>query len=630
MLDGRSIVAICEWNPISIMNRLAIFFLPLLLAALPMPAAEAHRADVCIYGATPSGIVAAVTARQEGCSVLIVEPSRWVGGILGAGIKPLQDCPVPAAVGGLTSSRIFKMGRQPDVLRQDFAAWLAEEGITVIHEHRVQRVEMDGTSISKIILELAPPDKHGVPAPVAARKDAAVIEAKVFIDASYEGDVMAASGVQYAVGREAAATYDEELAGVGPTTNWTPLDPYVIPGDPDSGLLPWVEADHGLAKGAADDYTQAYNYRYYVTSDPAKRATFERAANYDAKDFELVGRYVEYLKSTIADEEALLKRLRDIFPGWRNSGDYNYKRESLVTMSPLGLSRLYQDGDWETRAKVWRQHKDYLSGLHHFLSTDARVPEVFRKETAELGLDKTMHADTEGWPNQLYVRITRRMKGPYVLTLADVWNKTSEKDGVGLALYGVDIYPVRRFVVANEAGQIGVATEGNMFVGGSHGTGHPYPVPYRSITPRADECTNLLVPVCFSASYIAYASARMEPVFCVLGESAGVAAAQAIRTKTSVQNIDFKRLRNRIVERGQVLEWTNELAAQTKKKRSGIETGEWASQRDWNDDKPGWEWLFPFIDTNQDGKITLNEHTAFQDYKQKHPDWQKMLKDQSK
>jgi hypothetical protein len=432
--------------------------------------------------------------------------------------------------------------------------------------------------------------------------------------------------VKEAVGRESAETYHEDLAGVGPTTNWTPIDPYLVAGDPKSGLLPWVETDHVLPKGAADDYTQAYNFRYYVTRDQQKRVPFE-PANYNAQDFEVVGRYVEHLVRTTDDAAKLTKRLRDIFPGWLNSGEYNYKRDSLITMAPLGLSRFYQDGTWEARSKVWRQHQDYLSGLHHFLSTDARVPEAFRKETAELGLDKTMHSDTEGWPNQLYVRLTRRMKGPYILTLADVWNQTKAEDGVGLALYGVDIYPVRRYVVTNESGQIGVATEGNMFVGGSQGTGHPYPIPYRAITPKADECSNLLVPVCFSASYIAYASARMEPIFCVLGESAGVAAAQAIHASTSVQNVDANQLRRRLFKRGQILEWTDALAQQAKQRRNtGIETGEWASQQEWSDAKPSWEWLFPFIDTNKDGKIALTEHTAFQDYKKRHPDWQKSLK----
>lgn len=584
-----------------------------------------RKVDVCVYGATPGGIVAAVTAHQEGCSVLIVEPSRWVGGILGAGIKPMQDCAAPQAVGGLTTSRVFKLGEKPDVIRQAFAAWLEEEKIPVLFEHRVQKAEKTGTSISKLVLELAPPDAHGVPVPKAIQADAATVEAKVFIDASYEGDVLAAAAVPYAVGRESKEVFNEELAGVGPTTNWTPIDPYVIPGDPQSGLLPLVDKDHGLPKGAADDYTQAYNYRFYVTRDPAKRIPIEKPAGYDAKDFEVVGRYVEHLvRTTEGGEAKLLKRLRDIFPGWLNSGEYNYKRDSLVTIAPLGVSRYYQDGSREAKTRVWQQHLDYLSGLHEFLSTDARVPEKFRKETAELGLNRTMHEDTGGWPNQLYVRISRRMQGPYVLTLADVWNKTQVTDSVGLALYGVDIYPVRRYAVADPTtGKMGVATEGNMFVGGAEGTGHPYPIPYRALTPKAEACGNLLVPVCFSASYIAYASARMEPVFCVMGESAGVAAAQAIHDGVAVQGIDVTKLQERLLKRGQILQWTG---PNVRPKPGAVASGEWESQEAWNEAKPGWEWLFPFVDKDKNGKISKDEHEAFQEYKKQHPDWVKVLK----
>ena len=580
--------------------------------------------DVCVYGATPAGIVAAVAAKQEGCSVLVVEPSRWVGGILGAGIKPAQDCADRRAVGGLTASTVFALGHRPDVIRKNFGAWLQQEQIPVLFEHRVQRVEKSGPAIVKLVLQLAPPDSDAVPAATAQQTDAAVIVAKIFIDASYEGDLMAAAKVKYAVGRESAAAHGEKLAGVGPATNWTPIDPYVVPGDPKSGLIPLVDADHGLPRGAADDYTQAYNYRYYVTRDPDKRIPFEKPANYQPKDYELVRRYVEFLVREYKDDAGrLAQRLRDIFPGWPNSGEYNYKRDSLVTISPLGVSRFYQDGGWDARARVWRQHKDYLCGLHHFLSTAPCVPEAFRKETAALGLDKTMHPDTGGWPNQLYVRITRRMVGPYFLTLADVWNQTQVADGVGLALYGVDTYPVRRYAVAGTNGQIGVATEGNMFVGGARGTGHPYPIPYRAITPKAAECSNLIVPVCFSASYIAYASARMEPVFCVLGESAGVAAAQSAKAGVPVQNLDVKQLQTRLLERGQILEWTGQASV------SAAQQVEWNSRQDWNESKPGWEWLFPFIDKDRDGKISAAEHEEFQKYKAEHPDWRKELKAES-
>jgi hypothetical protein len=520
--------------------------------------AEPVKVDVCVYGATPAGINAAIAAKQEGASVILIEPSRWVGGILGAGIKTQQDCPEPKAVGGLTQSKIFTFGDFPSLLRRDFEKWLVDEKIGIIREHRVKSTTKDGEKITKLTLENAPPDKDGIPAPEAIPgSPEKEIQAAVFIDASYEGDLMAKAGVSYSFGREARDSFNEEPAGVGKPTNWTPIDPYVKPGDPSSGIIPHVDADHGKPPGSADDYTQAYNYRFYVTDNPANRAGFGVPPGYDAAQFELVGRFVELLKKKHADDPKKLdERLSAIFPGWMNSGEYNYQRNSLVTMAPLNVSRFYQDGDYVTKSRVWRQHRDYLAGLHHFMSTDPRVPQEFREKTAKLGLKRDTHPDTNGWPNQLYVRISRRMDGPYKLTHKDVLNQTDEKDSVGLALYGVDTYPPRRYVAKHpETGEIGVATEGNMFIGGAKGTGHPYPVPYRSITPKAAECENLLVPVCFSATYIAYASARMEPVFAVLGESAGVAAAQAVKSNQTVQQIDMAKLQSRLKDRDQILAW---------------------------------------------------------------------------
>ncbi len=532
-----------------------LVFLALVVCAR---AAETGRqVDVCIYGATPSGVVAAVTAKQEGRTVLLVEPSRWVGGILGAGLKPKQDCPEPRAVGGLTQSVVFALGNDPLKIRESYLAWLKREGIAVIYEHRVKSAAKADGRIQQITLEYAPPGPLGVPAAKAVPGRELAVTAKVFIDASYEGDLMALAGVKYFTGREPAAKYNEKPAGVNAPTNWTALDPYVRPGDPASGLLPYVDADHGKPLGAGDDYTQAYNFRYYVTSDPARRVAIPPPANYSPAQFELVGRFVAKLvQENAADKAKLMKLLGGLFPGWPNSGDYNYQRASLVSIAPLGVSRFYQDGDWATRSRIWQGHIDYLAGLHHFLSTDPRVPEEFRKKTEALGFDGTFHPETQGWPHQLYVRISRRMDAAYIVTHADVLNQTSVADSVGLALYGVDTYPVRRYAVADpKTGQMGVATEGNMFLGGAFGTKRPYAMPYRAIVPKAEQCTNLIVPVCFSASYIAYASARMEPVFSVLGESAGVAAAQAIRTKSSVQGIDVKELQRRLLERGQVIEW---------------------------------------------------------------------------
>jgi hypothetical protein len=520
---------------------------------------ERRQADVCVYAATPSGCLAAVAAAREGRSVLVVEPSRWTGGVLGAGIKPAQDCANRQAVGGLTVEVFAKAGNAPAATREYFRKLLDEHKVSVIYEHRLAGLDKEGRRIVRLRLEKAPPDKWGCPAAAAEPGPGITVEAKVFIDAGYEGDVMAAAGVKYAVGREPRSKYDESHAGVGAWTNLTPIDPHVKPGDPSSGLLAMVEADHGKAAGEGDDYTQAYNFRFYVTTDAATRAALAKPDDYDPRQFELVGRYVEYLVKNKAG-----KGLESIFPGWRNSGEYNYQRGSLFSIAPLGVSRAYQDGNYATRAKVWRMHVDYLRGLHHFLSTDPRVPEDFRRKVAEIGLDRTHHADTDGWPNQLYVRVARRMVGPYVLTEADVMNRTSVTDAIGLGQYGVDTYPVRRVAVKDPAtGRAAVATEGNMFIGSNRGTGVPFGVPYRAITPRQEECENLLVPVCFSASYIAYAAARMEPVFMLAGESAGVAAAQAVRAGKAVQAVDVPALQARLRELGQILTWDRPIRARS-------------------------------------------------------------------
>ncbi|HZX08251.1 FAD-dependent oxidoreductase [Kribbella sp.] len=515
-----------------------------------------RRVDVCVYGGTPAGCAAAVAARQEGASVVLVEPNRWLGGILGAGIKPQQDCAMPEAVGGLTRRKVFGFGNTPPEIRTSFADWIRDEGIPVVLEHRVAAVQRQDGRIASVRFGGAPLDRWGVPAATFVDGSSVDIEARFFVDASYEGDLMAASGVSYRTGRESADEYKEEPAGVREPTNWTPIDPYVEPGRPESGLIPMIDTDHGKPIGAGDDYTQAYNFRFYLTTDPRRAVPLTPPPGYRASHYELVGRYAEYIMGT--DDGTALERLSGIFPGWlQNGGEYNYLRESLVTNAPLGVSRHYQDGGWATRSAIWRMHIDYLRGLHHFLSTDPRIPADFREQTAALGLDRTMHPETEGWPNQLYVRVARRMHGRYTLTHDDVLNRTAVEDGVGLALYGVDTYPARRYACPRPgSSEVGVATEGNMFIGGEIGTGRPFDVPYRAITPWASDCLNLLVPVSLSATHIAYAAIRMEPTFCILGESAGVAAALAVQQASSVQDVNIDTLRSRLSDRGQILQCT--------------------------------------------------------------------------
>ncbi len=611
------------------------------------------KTEVCVYGATPSGILAAIAVRQGGRPVVIVEPSRWVGGILGAGLKPSQDCPNILATGGMTRDLLGTLGQpmiqqdgrtvraslgirqlSPEDIRRDFFELVEQHQIEVIYDHRVSTCEKDGPAISTASFERAPFDELGCPIPVAVEANSLRVTARFFIDASYEGDLMAAAGVSYRVGREATEEFGEELAGVRPVAEEAPIDPFAEPGNPSSGLLKWVEADHGKPIGAADGYTQAYNYRYYTTDNPEHRIELTKPADYDAAEFELVGRYVEYLTQTVSDEGELHVRLAHIFPGWANSGDWNYYRESLFSMAPVGISQLYADGDYATKARIWKEHQDYVRGLHHFMSTDPRVPEAFRRKTAAVGLDGRLHPETGGWPHQLYIRVARRLAGRYTITAHDVYNETTVDDPIGLAQYGIDTYPSRRIWFERD-GQVYVGLEGKMFVGGARGpTNVPYPVPYRAITPKADECTNLLVPVCFSASHLGYASARMEPVFMICGESAGIAACRALDENTGVQEIDMPAYRQTLEKAGQVLQWTEELARQVGSADSGNsysfeslcqicdrDGDKLVSQAEWNGGKQGWEWLFPVIDKNGDGQVDGAEYAAFQEFKKQNPNW---------
>jgi hypothetical protein len=537
--------------------------------------------DVLIYGATPSGIMAAITIKEAGLSVIIVEPGRWVGGILGAGLKPVQDMPNYEAVGGKTRELMLKLGSSsfedhemekgaqeaygkhgelmkrmsPKDIRQDFLSLLEDNNVDVVYNHRISYLLKEKQDIKEAFFDLAPFDDYGCPPAAAEIYDNLRIKAVIFIDASYEGELMARSGVSNRIGRESTMEYNEELAGVRPLGNIIPISPFIEPGNPQSGLLSMIENDHGKQSGAGDHYTQAYNFRYYVTSDPERRIPIAPPENYDPFDFELVGRYVDYIKETSKDHNDVARQLDRIFPGWLNQGEYNYHRQSLITMAPLGISHLYAGGDYATKARIWKQYQDYLRGLHHFLSTDERVPEYFRDKTANLGLDGYHHPETKGWPHQLYIRVSRRMVGEYTITAHDVYNMTKVEDPIGLAQYGIDTYPSRRiWIERNDS--VFVATEGNMFVGGARGpTNVPYPIPYRSIIPQKHECTNLLVPVLFSSSHLGYASARMEPTFMIVGESAGIAAIHALEENVSVQEINMERYLKKLIEIGQRLDW---------------------------------------------------------------------------
>lgn len=614
--------------------------------------------EVCVYGATPSGILAALAVQREGRAVVIVEPSRWVGGMLGAGLKPMQDCPNYAATGGMTRDLLKRLGQpqwegdqlvrsslshmSPLVVREDFSKLLQDRQIKVIFEHRIARCEKRDAKIQTATFDLAPFDDLGCPVAEPAERAHLQVSAKIFIDASYEGDLLAEAGVAWRVGRESKADFGEEYAGIQPPMEVTPIDPFVKPGQPESGLLKFVESGENDVLGAGDKYTQAYNYRYYTTDDPTNRVPITPPPSYQAADFELVGRYVAYLTKNYTNSAQLFTRLTRIYPGWMNSAEWNYHRESLFSMAPVGISHLYAAGDYAAKTRVWKEHQNYLRGLHTFMSTDPRVPEDYRKRIASLGLDGRFHPETHGWPHQLYVRVARRMEGAATITAHDVYNKTQVADPVGLAQYGIDVYPTRRIWFKKD-GQFFVALEGKMFVGGGRGpTSIPYPIPYRAITPKADQCANLLVPVCFSGSHLGYASARMEPVFMICGESAGIAACRALAEGVAVQAINPAAYRQALEQAKQKLVWDappqapepphkgRPLNVDVLLKECDRNHDGQISRAEWNDGKPNFDWLFDFIDKDKNGQITPAEYQTFQEYKTQHPDWQKTLRPEKK
>lgn len=564
------------------MKHKTIKHLITLTALLLTPLATLHAADrtteVCVYGGTASGLLSAIAVAKSGRQVLVVEPSRWLGGMTGGGIRVKRDCVYPNDIGGLTKMLLNEdanLGvddphRGQGKLRALWLRLMKEHKIEVIYEHRLKSVKKEGLSIVGIEVEKAPPEKDGCPAAQALPGEGMSITAKVFIDASYEGDLMAKAGVRYTIGRESAQQYGESLGGIRPVEakHTVKLDPYVKPGDPSSGLLPMISPELLGNVGDASRHIIAYNFRLNGKDEPVGPPDHLKPENYE-----------------------LLRRIQVAGGkiGWPSD---NYSRHALLSGGLLGPQADYPDGDWPTRSRIWRDFIEHVKSLSQITGKPAR-------------LNHEDYPDTGGFPHQLYVRMGRRMVGPYVMTQADVECTPSVEDSIGLAEYRVDIYPCR--IVAVDAEH--VATEGEMFVKVAP---HPFRIPYRAITPKADECANLLVPVCMSASHVAMAAIRMEPTYMIMGESAGIAAVQALDQNIAVQAIDPQRYRKALLDAGQILEWI----------------GEWNSRAEWNKSKPGYDWLFGWIDKNKDGKISEAEYLELQAFKEKNPNWQKVIKEE--
>jgi hypothetical protein len=395
----------------------------------------------------------------------------------------------------------------------------------VLYDYRLKAVKKTAAVISAITIEQA---TH--PGATTDRR----IKAAMFIDCSYEGDLMAMAGVSYTVGREANATYNETYNGVELREKHQfpdGIDPYVEKGKPESGLLWGISPEPLQPNGTGDNKVQAYNFRICLSKDPANQIPITRPAGYDSTRYELLLRVLE--KEPNRPFHLILKP--DLMPNQKT--DINNNGPFSTDM--IGMNYAYPEADYNKRKEIQQAHEGYNKGLLYFIGHDPRMPAHLQKEMLKWGYPKDEYTDNGNWSPQLYVREARRMIGEYVMTQANCQGREVVADSVGMAAYTMDSHNCQRIVIEKDGVKM-VKNEGDVQVGGFP----PYPVAYRSLVPKEKECKNLLVPVCLSASHIAYGSIRMEPVFMVLGQSAAVAAVLAIRGKTSVQRVDIPAIQN--------------------------------------------------------------------------------------
>ncbi|MGB0293146.1 MAG: FAD-dependent oxidoreductase, partial [Luteolibacter sp.] len=620
--------------------------LAVLLASPNGTAAEPthHEADVCVYGGTASGVMAALAAKKEGASVVLVEPSRWLGGMTGGGINHL-DWGKGSTVGGSTYKILMEglevkeqkhhgghaiEGIGNRQYRERFKKLVEDAGITVIYEHRLGKVQVgdatidkptrqkpipmdatfeekeEGSSIQSITLDHAPFDKTGCPIPEPNKRNAITVSAKVFIDCSYEGDVLAMSGASYTWGRESREKYGESLAGVRPNLWLHDIDPYIEPGNPESGVLPFVQDDKMGPLGSADDLTMGYCFRFELDMS-GKGIPVPEPANYDPAEFEVYRRAIRDGVDIFSNKH-MRTTLKNVSVHKRKPfvGGAQLNR-NVMASTVHGINDNYPNGDWATRSRIWKFHQEFLCKSIHFAKTDPTAPESMKRSAMKTTFRKGVFDETGGWPHQLYIRQARRMVSSYVVSQKDIEGKTDPPHTVGLAAYGVDDFP---YTTVAQDGKIAVQGGGLSIIyldGGKYNGS--YKIPYESIVPRKGECDNLIVPVCVSASHIAFTSLRMEPVWMVLGESAGVAATMALAAKIPVQDVPYPELRKKLDALGQTLD---RIPPQDPKApKAPKPQASWKSQAEWNRQKKGYEWLFPHIDTNSDGKISADEYKAF-------------------
>jgi hypothetical protein len=495
----------------------------------PAPfAARTVTVDFCIYGGASGGVTAAVELSKRGLSVALVSPDAHLGGLTAGGLGA-TDMGRKEAVAGLAREFYRRAGKhygvaeewyfEPHIAEKVFEEWLAETPTQLFRREYLDSVEMQDGRITAI-----------------RTVSGLVVRARMFLDATYEGDLLAKAGVSYAVGRESNSVYGESLNGQQIRDKHQfdfPTDPYVVPGVPASGLLPGIDTAP-YRQGEGDGCVQAYNFRMCLTKRADIRIPFPKPANYREELYILKKRY---LKTGWNEEFVMYIPMRNEKTDTNNHG--------AVSTDYIGMNHAYPEASYEQREAIFQDHVNYQQGLMWCVANDPEVPAAIREPMSQWGLCQDEFVTTGGWPHALYIREGRRMISDYVMTEHNCLGKTAPEDSVGLGAYGMDSHNCRRVVQGGL-----VRNEGDVQVGVQ-----PYPVSYRSIIPARGQCQNLLVSFAISASHIGFGSIRMEPLFMGLSQAAAIAGTIALKEKIAVQDVNYPALRQELLAAGSVVAW---------------------------------------------------------------------------
>jgi len=525
---------------------------------------ETYKRDVVVYGGTSAAISAAVQVKKMGKSVVVVSPDARLGGLSSSGLG-WTDSGRKEAIGGIARDFYHRVWRhyqsveswkwqdmedygnrgqgtpaidgdrrtmwifEPHVAEQIFESWVKEYEVEVFRNEWLDRekgVEKGDGRIQSVTT-------------LSGNR----FEGEVFLDCTYEGDLMEAAGVSYFVGREPNALYGETLSGVQAKRATKhqfqgKVDPFVIKGDPSSGLIARISAEGAGAEGSGDAKMQAYNFRLCLTQVPDNRIPFPKPENYDPVQYELLLRTLEMGSRHVFGKFDPIPNAKT---DTNNHGPFSTDN--------IGMNYRYPEASYEERKKIILEHEEYQKGYFYFLCNDPRVPEDVSKKMSSWGLAKDEFVDSGHWPHQIYVREARRMVSDFVMTELHLRQKKVTPNPIGMGSYNMDSHNVQRYVARDESGMAYVLNEGDVQVN----PGGPYQISYGSIVPKSEDCLNLLVPVCVSSSHIAFGSIRMEPVFMILGQSAATAAVLAIEDQAPVQEVAYAKLAARLTADGQVL-----------------------------------------------------------------------------